>query len=163
MSKTTVQQAAETLGLTPGAVRGLLATGYLKGEKVDRVWNVCLECRQVLQALLRLPLRAAPQLPTLSQQLAIPGHLCPVCAGGRWGPARQGSEWSHEFMECQDCDFNVHTSFLELPDGEKVRQRVEDHLRILVGLIRQGENARECLQRRALALHSLEPLPGVKP
>ena len=156
MSKTTVQQAAEALGLTPGAVRGLLATGYLKGEKVDRVWNVCLESVQVLQALLRLPARGTPQLPTSRQPLAIPRHLCPVCAGGRWGPARQGSEWSHEFMECMDCEFTVHTSFLELPDGEKVRQRVEDHLRLLVGLIRQGDNARDCLQRRALALHSVD-------
>ncbi|MBT9587486.1 helix-turn-helix domain-containing protein [bacterium] len=156
MNKTTVQQAAQILGLTPGAVRGLLATGYLKGEKVDRVWNVSVESLQVLQALLRLPLRAAPQVPTLSQSVAIARHLCPVCAGGRWGAAQQGSEWSHEFMECQDCAFTVHTSFLDLPDCERVRQRVQDHLHLLVGLVRQGENARECLQRRALALHSLE-------
>ena len=153
MSTTTVQNAARTLGMTPGAVRGLLATGYLKGKKVGRVWEISLESVQVLQALLRVPLRLAPPCPSIQEQSAFAGDLCPVCAGQTWGPARQGSQWSHEFLECSDCAFSLHSSFLDQSAHETIRQRVQDHLETLVSIVRNGEAARMCLQRRAEFIH----------
>lgn len=154
---TTVQYAAQALGMSPGAVRGLLATGYLKGQKVDRVWQVSVESLQVLQALLRVPMRISAQLPSSKEQKAISAGLCPVCVGKRWAPAREGSNWSNEFMECEDCAFSIHSSFLEEHLEEQLRQRVRDHLERLIGLVRNGEAARECLQRRAQTLFPIEP------
>lgn len=150
---TTVQHAAQALGMSPGAVRGLLATGYLKGQKVERVWQVSIESMRVLQALLRVPMRVSAQLPTIKEQQAIPEGLCPVCAGPQWAPARQGSSWSNEFNECRDCAFSVHMSFLEEPSGVQLRERVRDHLEKLAALVRNGEAARDCLQRRAQLLY----------
>lgn len=144
------------LGLTAGAVRGLLATGYLKGEKVERVWRVSYESVQVLQALLRVPLRMVAKVPSEEEQRSIGSGLCLVCAGPNWGPAREGSQFSAEFLECTDCSFSLHESFLEFGTTEQVRERVRDHLHSLLLVVRNGEAARECLQRRAQALLALE-------
>lgn len=144
------------LGLTAGAVRGLLATGYLKGEKVDRVWNVSYESVQVLQALLRVPLRMVNNVPSEKEQSAIGAELCPVCAGPNWSPARQGSQFSSEFLECTDCSFSLHQSFLEFGSTEQLRERIRDHIHSLLMVVRNGEAARECLQRRAQALLALD-------
>lgn len=147
-----VPQAAQMLGLTAGAVRGLLATGYLKGEKVDRVWTVSFESVQVLQALLRVPLRMVNTLPSEKDQKAISAGLCPVCAGPNWAEAREGSQFSNEFFECVDCSFSLHQSFLEFGVSEQLRERIRDHIHSLLLVVRNGEAARECLQRRAQAL-----------
>jgi len=144
------------LGLTAGAVRGLLATGHLKGEKVDRVWTVSFESVQVLQALLRVPLRMVSALPSEKEQKAIGTGLCPVCAGNLWGVAREGSQFSSEFFECGDCAFSLHQSFLEFGVSEQVRERIRDHIHSLLLVVRNGEAARECLQRRAQALLAFE-------
>ncbi len=151
-----VPQAAQMLGLTAGAVRGLLATGHLKGEKVDRVWTVSFESVQVLQALLRVPLRMVSALPSEKEQKAIGTGLCPVCAGNLWGVAREGSQFSSEFFECGDCAFSLHQSFLEFGVSEQVRERIRDHIHSLLLVVRNGEAARECLQRRAQALLAFE-------
>lgn len=151
-----VQQAAQMLGLTAGAVRGLLATGYLKGEKADRVWIVSLESVQVLQALLRVPTRMVSGLPSEQEQNSIGAGLCPVCAGPNWSAAREGSQFSNEFFECPDCSFSLHQSFLEFGVSEQVRERIRDHIHSLLLVVRNGEAARECLQRRAQALLAFE-------
>ena len=152
MRTISVNQAAQMLGLTAGAVRGLLATGYLKGEKVDRVWTISFESVQVLQALLRVPSRMVSALPSEKEQSAIGAGLCPVCAGPHWGAAREGSQFSHEFFECKDCAFSLHQSFLEFGLSEQVRERIKDHIHSLLLVVRNGDAARECLQRRAQAL-----------
>lgn len=151
-----VPQAAQMLGLTAGAVRGLLATGHLKGEKVDRVWTVSFESVQVLQALLRVPLRMVSALPSEKEQTTIATGLCPVCAGPNWGAAQQGSQFSNEFFECSECSFSLHQSFLEFGVSEQVRERIRDHIHSLLLVVRNGEAARECLQRRAQALLAFE-------
>lgn len=152
MRTISVQQAAQMLGLTAGAVRGLLATGYLKGDKVDRVWHVSFESVQVLQALLRVPLRMATSMPSEREQLSIGSGLCPVCAGPNWATAKEGSQFSNEFFECTDCSFSLHQSFLEFGPTEQLRERIRDHIHSLLLVVRNGEAARECLQRRAQAL-----------
>jgi hypothetical protein len=150
---TSVGHAAQVLGMTAGVVRGLLATGYLQGEKIDRVWHISLESLQGFQAMIRSPQRSSgPFLSTLKDQSAIASHLCPVCASERWAPSRQGSEWTHEFMECPDCAFSLHTSFMTQKESEKVSQRIADHIQTLQSIVRKGEAARDCLLRRAQAL-----------
>ncbi|MFN8610400.1 MAG: hypothetical protein U0931_22875 [Vulcanimicrobiota bacterium] len=152
MKTISVQQASQMLGLTVGAVRGLLATGYLKGEKVDRVWNVSFESVQVLQALLRVPLRMVANLPSEKELQLIGPGLCPVCAGSNWAPAQKGSQFSSEFLECTDCSFSLHESFLEFGSSEQLREKIREHIHSLLLVVRNGEAARECLQRRAQAL-----------
>ena len=156
MRTISVQQAAQMLGLTAGAVRGLLATGHLKGEKADRAWSISLESVQVLQALLRVPLRMVSALPSEKDQKSIAAGLCPVCAGPHWAQAAEGSQFSHEFFECTDCSFSLHQSFLEFGVSEQVRERIRDHIHNLLLVVRNGEAARECLQRRAQALLAFE-------
>lgn len=156
MRTISVQQAAQMLGLTPGAVRGLLATGYLKGEKLDRAWTISFESVQVLQALLRVPSRMVSALPSEKEQASIGAGLCPVCAGPHWAAAEEGSQFSNEFFECRDCSFSLHQSFLEFGPSEQVRERIKDHIHNLLLVVRNGEAARECLQRRAQALLSFD-------
>ncbi|MCW5871104.1 MAG: hypothetical protein KIS61_27865, partial [Candidatus Eremiobacteraeota bacterium] len=95
-------------------------------------------------------------LPSETEQKSIGLGLCPVCAGNNWGVAKEGSQFSNEFFECSDCAFSLHQSFLEFGVSEQVRERIRDHIQSLLLVVRNGEAARECLQRRAQALLAFE-------
>lgn len=141
-----VQEAAKELSLKPDAVRGLLAAGYLKGQKVDRVWQISLESLHALQQSLRGKATVRSLSPAQEHQLAASGR-CPVCGSPFRGVAG-GSSWSVEFLECAGCEFSIHESFISGRRAE-LHRGIQEHLDRLNDRVTEGKRAENCLARRA--------------
>ena len=148
METVTVAEAAEYLGVNAAVVRGLLAAGFLQGQKVDRVWRVGKRSVEVFYERTRaVPLEAPVSLTPEQEYELARRQFCPVCTGTFRGHSGHGSEWSGEFRECRECGFSLHESFIS-PGRPEMTRNIQEHLDKLVMRVQQGEKARECLRRR---------------
>ncbi|MGE0490323.1 MAG: helix-turn-helix domain-containing protein [Vulcanimicrobiota bacterium] len=145
----TVRKAAEALRIPPRAVRALLAAGHLQGRKSRGAWRV--EAGSVERFLNppALPTRAAAEYRPVKlsaereQKLAQDG-CCPVCLGDFRG--RPGaSNFSDEFLSCQDCGFSLHENFL---GHANLSKHARGHLGKLEATVVEGQRVRKMLDRR---------------
>ena len=143
----TVKEAAEFLRIDQNMVRGLLNRGWLRGEKVERVWRVHIESLQDFYSGVSQPIEWVSD-PTTEIMLAR-NQRCPVCAGP-FLPVSGRSALAQEFVECPDCHLSLHETVLR--HERDLSPQVAAHGQSLLQIENEGICARSLLLRRRLAL-----------